>query len=92
MRACARARWAPFPALGGKPPAPNRARARRRRAPDGVPQPMMRTYYEQRASEGGLVISEATGVGPTADGYPCTPNLYARDALEGWKPIVEVTM
>ncbi|KAI8470316.1 MAG: putative 12-oxophytodienoic acid reductase [Monoraphidium minutum] len=59
------------------------------RALGGVPQPNMVTYYSQRASEGGLVVSEATCVSETAHGYPCTPTLYTPAALEGWKPVVQ---
>lgn len=36
-------------------------------------QPMMAEYYKQRATPGGLMISEATVVSPTGFGYPNTP-------------------
>lgn len=38
-----------------------------------VPQPIAAQYYGQRASEGGLLISEATFVAPSAGGEPCLP-------------------
>lgn len=59
------------------------------RALGGIPQPNMVTYYSQRASDGGLIISEATCISETAHGYPCTPTLYQAEALEGWKPVVK---
>ncbi|KAJ3683279.1 hypothetical protein LUZ60_013506 [Juncus effusus] len=34
-----------------------------------MPQPEAVLYYSQRASEGGFLISEATGVSNTAHGY-----------------------
>ncbi len=47
-------------------------------------------YYAQRATQGGLIISEATCISPTAHGYPCTPTLYQPEALEAWRPVVQV--
>ena len=45
--------------------------------PDSVPGDLMRKYYEQRASDGGLIISEATNVSLTSRGWvgrrDCTP-------------------
>jgi hypothetical protein len=38
------------------------------RAPNNVPAPIMATYYGQRASAGGLIISEATAICPEAHG------------------------
>lgn len=48
------------------------------RAPGAVPTPMMSEYYAQRATPGGLIISEATVVSPTGFGYPNTPGKQAR--------------
>ena len=50
----------------------------------------MKVYYTQRAqgSQGGLLISEATCVSPTAHGYPDTPGIYTEGQTEAWKPIV----
>lgn len=46
-------------------------------------------YYRQRASEGGLIVSEATCVSEQAHGYPCTPTLYLPGSVEAWKPVVQ---
>ena len=46
-------------------------------------------YYSQRATKGGLLISEGTLVSATQHGYPHTPGIYTREQLEAWKPIVK---
>ena len=53
---------------------------------EGVPQPIMVTYYEQRASAG-LIISEATPVCAEGQGYPCTPGIFTAEQVTGWKEI-----
>lgn len=59
------------------------------RAFNNVPQPNAATYYGQRATEGGLIISEGTVISEQGRGYPCTPGLYTTEQVEAWKPIVE---
>ncbi|XP_022762721.1 putative 12-oxophytodienoate reductase 11 isoform X2 [Durio zibethinus] len=56
-----------------------------------VPQPHAVLYYSQRATNGGLLITEATGVSDTAqgEGYPQTPGIWTKEQVEAWKPIVE---
>ncbi|KAG0498453.1 hypothetical protein HPP92_002743 [Vanilla planifolia] len=54
-----------------------------------VPQPHAILYYSQRATKGGLLITEATGVSDTAQGYPNTPGIWTKEQVEAWKPIVE---
>ncbi|TKW20284.1 hypothetical protein SEVIR_4G076600v4 [Setaria viridis] len=54
-----------------------------------VPQPHAAVYYSQRATRGGLLIAEATGVSTTAQGYPHTPGIWTREQVEAWKPIVD---
>nr|CAB3469991.1 unnamed protein product [Digitaria exilis] len=54
-----------------------------------VPQPHAAVYYSQRATKGGLLIAEATGVSPTAQGYPDTPGIWTQEQVEAWKPIVD---
>lgn len=60
------------------------------RALGGIPQPNMVEYYRQRATEGGLIVSEATCVSDTALGYPNTPTLFQPAALEAWKDVTQV--
>ncbi|CAL5348182.1 unnamed protein product [Camellia sinensis] len=61
----------------------------RQRSFNNVPQPHAILYYLQRTSKGGLLISEATGVSDTAQGYPFTPGIWTKEQVEAWKPIVD---
>ncbi|KAL6605962.1 hypothetical protein ACP70R_041615 [Stipagrostis hirtigluma subsp. patula] len=54
-----------------------------------VPQPHAAVYYSQRATRGGLLIAEATGVSATAQGYPEAPGIWTPEQVEAWKPIVD---
>lgn len=61
----------------------------RMRAADGdVPSELMATYYEQRASEGGLIISEATVISPTGRGYLGAPGIFTDEQVAGWKKVL----
>jgi N-ethylmaleimide reductase len=48
----------------------------------------MKTYYEQRASDGGFIISEATNISLTSRGWLGAPGLYTDEQVKGWKEIV----
>ncbi|VAI01674.1 unnamed protein product [Triticum turgidum subsp. durum] len=61
----------------------------RQRSYGNVPQPHAALYYSQRASAGGLLITEATGVSDTAQGYRDTPGVWTAEHVEAWKPIVD---
>ncbi|HET9147942.1 MAG TPA: alkene reductase [Acetobacteraceae bacterium] len=61
----------------------------RSRQPGDVPQPMNATYYGQRASKGGLIITEATDVTAQARGYPGAPGIYSEAQIAGWREITE---
>ncbi|CAH8294739.1 unnamed protein product [Eruca vesicaria subsp. sativa] len=61
----------------------------RQRSYGNVPQPHAVLYYSQRASPGGFLIAEATGVSDTAQGYQDTPGIWTKEHVEAWKPIVE---
>ena len=56
--------------------------------PDSVPGDLMREYYEQRASDGGLIITEATNISLTSRGWLGAPGLYSDQQVEGWKKVV----
>jgi N-ethylmaleimide reductase len=58
-------------------------------APDNVPTELSVEYYRQRASTGGLIISEASQVSPTGQGYPTTPGIHSAAQVAGWKKVVE---
>ena len=57
--------------------------------PGDVPGPLMVEYYAQRASEGGLIISEATTVAITGRGYLGAPGIYSDQQVAGWKKVVD---
>ena len=60
------------------------------RAYSNVPQPAhMSLYYCQRATPGGLLISEACAVSESARGYPDVPGLWTDEQVQAWKPIVD---
>jgi N-ethylmaleimide reductase len=55
---------------------------------DSVPSELMAEYYAQRASEGGLIIGEATNISITSRGWLGAPGLYSDRQVEGWKKVV----
>jgi len=44
-------------------------------------------YYRQRASRGGLLITEATHISPESLAYPSTPGIWSAEQVEGWKRV-----
>ncbi|XP_050378774.1 putative 12-oxophytodienoate reductase 11 [Argentina anserina] len=61
----------------------------RMRSYGNVPQPHAILYYSQRSSQGGLLITGATGVSDTAQGYPNTHGIWKKEQVEAWKPVVD---
>jgi N-ethylmaleimide reductase len=55
--------------------------------PGDVPNPLNATYYSQRASKGGLLITEATHISRLGKGYPGAPGIYSEQQVEGWKHV-----
>ena len=49
----------------------------------------MLEYYTQRATDGGLIIGEATNISMTSRGWLGAPGLYSDAQVAGWGPIVE---
>jgi len=47
----------------------------------------MLKYYTQRASEGGLIISEATSISIAGRGWFGAPGIYSDEQVGGWKKI-----
>ncbi|HZZ48426.1 MAG TPA: alkene reductase [Pseudonocardia sp.] len=63
---------------------------RMRAQPTGnVPPPLATEYYRQRASAGGLLITEASQVSPTGQGYPATPGIHSPEQVDGWRAVTE---
>lgn len=57
--------------------------------PGDVPGPLMVEYYGQRASEGGLIVTEATTVTISGRGHLGAPGIYSAEQVEGWKTVTE---
>ncbi|KAF6992803.1 hypothetical protein CFC21_009762 [Triticum aestivum] len=61
----------------------------RQRSPGNLPQPHAAVYYAQRATAGGMLITEATGVSAAAQGHRPTPGVWAGEQVEAWRPVVD---
>jgi len=53
--------------------------------PGDIPNHLNAEYYGQRASHGGLLISEATQISRQGKGYPAAPGIHSAEQVEGWK-------
>lgn len=61
---------------------------RNRAGADGVPQPIMATYYAQRASAG-LIIAEATTPNAVGQTYPDIPAIHDPAQVAGWRRVTD---
>jgi N-ethylmaleimide reductase len=57
--------------------------------PGNVPNDVMATYYGQRASRGGLMVTEATFISPTGNGGYASPGIVTEAQVEGWRKVVD---
>jgi N-ethylmaleimide reductase len=57
--------------------------------PSLAPRPLNAEYYAQRATQGGLLIAEASPVMATASGHPGVPGIYSEQQVDGWKKVVD---
>jgi N-ethylmaleimide reductase len=55
--------------------------------PGDIPNDLMLEYYTQRASDGGLIISEATSISISGRGWYGAPGMYSDQQVAGWKKI-----
>ncbi|AJK49826.1 alkene reductase [Burkholderia plantarii] len=62
---------------------------RLRSDPDDTPSAMMVEYYRQRASDGGLLISESSHTLRSGRGYLGGPGIYEDRHIAGWKKIAD---
>jgi len=62
---------------------------RMRSDPGDLPNALMREYYSQRASQGGLIISEATPISRQGYGYAGAPGIYDDAQIDGWRAITD---
>jgi N-ethylmaleimide reductase len=57
--------------------------------PGNEPNALNALYYTQRASEGGLIIAEASQVVPEGQGMPATPGIHTDAQQAGWKLVTD---
>lgn len=57
--------------------------------PPNIPNSLMGQYYEQRANEGGLIITEGTAISKYAYGYSSVPGIYTDEMEQEWAKIVK---
>src|SRR6201998_3394404 len=62
---------------------------RMRSDPGDIPSDLMVEYYTQRASKGGLIISEATPVSIRGYGYASAPGIYSDSQIAGWRRVTD---
>lgn len=52
--------------------------------PGNIPGPLNAEYYAQRATAA-LIVSEATQISPSGQGYSFTPGLHTAEQIAGWR-------
>jgi N-ethylmaleimide reductase len=57
--------------------------------PGAIPGDLMLKYYSQRASHGGLIVSEGTSISVAGGGWFGAPGLYSDEQVAGWKRITD---
>ncbi|WP_233808935.1 alkene reductase [Paraburkholderia sp. HP33-1] len=62
---------------------------RMRAGAGNVPNQLAPEYYGQRATEGGLIIAEATQVTVSGQGYPATPGIHSQQQVDGWRNVTD---
>ncbi len=55
--------------------------------PGNIPADLMLEYYSQRASDGGLIVSEGTSISIAGGGWFGAPGSYSDEHVAGWKRI-----
>jgi len=61
----------------------------RQRSPNFVPTDMVAQYYEQRASNGGLLISEGTLISRMGGSYPNVPGIWTEEQVAAWRKVTD---
>ncbi len=57
--------------------------------PGDIPNALNAEYYAQRATPGGLLISEATQISRQGKGYPAAPGIHSAEQIDGWRLVTE---
>jgi N-ethylmaleimide reductase len=55
----------------------------------GIPGKLMVEYYQQRATQGGLIITEGAVISDTGNGYWKAPGIYTAEQVAGWKEVTD---
>lgn len=55
--------------------------------PGEIPGDLMFEYYSQRASDGGLIVSEGTSISIAGRGWFGAPGVYSDEQVAGWKRV-----
>jgi N-ethylmaleimide reductase len=58
--------------------------------PGDIPHKLNAEYYGQRASDGGLIITEATDISPSAAGYAGAPGIHTAEQVAGWRLVTDI--
>jgi N-ethylmaleimide reductase len=56
--------------------------------PGNAPNGLMAEYYGQRASDGGLIIGEATNISASSRGWLGAPGLFTDEQVAGWRKVI----
>ncbi|WWC64944.1 uncharacterized protein I303_107558 [Kwoniella dejecticola CBS 10117] len=56
---------------------------------DGIPSEWAAEYYSSRATEGGLIVTEASITAPSARVWPFQPGLWSEDQVAGWRKVTD---
>lgn len=62
---------------------------RLRASGNGIVHPLAATYYGQRASSGGLLITEATSAASNGNGYLGAPGIYDDSQIAPWRDVAK---
>lgn len=54
-----------------------------------APRPLNAEYYGQRATQGGLIVAEASPVLSHGRGNPATPGIYSEAQVAGWRNVTD---
>jgi N-ethylmaleimide reductase len=57
--------------------------------PGNVPNELMAKYYGQRATQGGLLITEATFISPAGRGGYASPGILTDAQVSGWRNVTD---
>ena len=56
--------------------------------PGNIANPLMATYYQQRAGAG-FMVTEGTQIEPRGQGYAWTPGIHSPEQIEGWRSVTD---